>query len=431
MRTPRRTDVSCLQCNEEKPCSNCVRHGVACSLAGGPNVPRDDVKSRQNSYTPGSSSMSSRTGSQPDTERTPGPEYRGSSPLRHLTKSFERTRPEVQDKEWITDLELMHHFDTHSLDILTEPAIAQSWHTDLPKLAFSTGYVMHIVLACSALHLAHLKPQRARALQVSAVSHMDQALQLYRQDESEPSAENADARFCFSWLVCMFAYATPSPVTAVDAICEVFRLVQGIDATVKDCFPWLVAGPFAPLLNQSLHETLRLSADSGYAASFSTRHLFADVHGSVIIPQGMAFGLDHLDYMMTLPSISADDSATCSMMLEELKQLYTNVVAASRSTGIALVICWPKTDPSAFISLLKARQPQALIILAHYCVVLDLLNDRWCLRGWSSRLMQHIATILEDPWKQWIAWPLQIVMMKNSPSLSMTGLLSNSSTPIF
>lgn len=359
---------------------------------------------------------------------TLGPEYRGSSPLRHLTQTLDRIQLDLVNKEWMTDLELMHHFDTQTLDILTDTAIVQSWQRDLPRLAFSTPYVMHAVLACSALHLAHVEPQRARALHVSAVSHLDYALQQYRQDDSEPGPENADARFCFSWLVVLFAYATPSPVTAVDAICEVFRLVQGIDTTVQESFTWLAAGPFAGLLNHSLHEAFQIGPDTGYVGLTCWVH-FADCVARVVLPQGIAFGLDHLDYMMALPAISADDSGTCSLILTELKQLYRNIIAAQHTTGFALVICWPKSEPSSYIRLLRRRQPQALVILAHYCVILDLLNDRWCLQGWSTRLLQQIVSELDESWKHWIAWPVQTVMLKNSPTLSMTSTLP--STTLF
>ena len=44
------------QCDEESPCSNCVRHGVACSLDGGPNVPREDAKPRRSSRASSSAS---------------------------------------------------------------------------------------------------------------------------------------------------------------------------------------------------------------------------------------------------------------------------------------------------------------------------------------------------------------------------------------
>ena len=54
---------SLSQCNEESPCANCVRHSVPCSLAGGPNVQRDDAKAKPRSPATSISSHSTRTSS--------------------------------------------------------------------------------------------------------------------------------------------------------------------------------------------------------------------------------------------------------------------------------------------------------------------------------------------------------------------------------
>ncbi|QIW97367.1 hypothetical protein AMS68_002885 [Peltaster fructicola] len=372
-----------VKCNEARPCSNCVRHGVACSLAGGPNVPRDDLKSRRSP----TDSTPSRIESTSEPDVLPGIAYRGSSPLRRLTQTIDRRRAGLLEQTWMTDLQLMHHFDTHAHELLSEADVAHLWQQEIPRLAFSSHYIMHILLGISALHMASQQPQRARILEVNAVSHLDQALAHYRQEDPVVSAENAEAKFCFSFMVCLFAYATPVAGSPVDALCDIFTLVRGIDMVASEAFVWVASGAFAPMINRSLHEVLRLAPDNG-----------------VEIPQGMELGVGHLDYMLAVDHL-----------------VYSNVVQAGSATGIALIICWPKQDCTAFSRMLKCRVPQALVILAYYCVVLDLLDHKWYLKRWGSQVLQDIVLNLDEKWKSWIQWPVKTVLMRG-PAASIAML---------
>lgn len=57
-------------------------------------------------------------------------------------------------------------------------------------------------------------------------------------------------------------------------------------------------------------------------------------------------------------------------------------------------LSWILRIPSAYLDLLPSREPLALIILAHYCVVLFHLRERWWMGNWGAMVLQEIATIL-------------------------------------
>lgn len=128
----------------------------------------------------------------------------------------------------------------------------------------------------------------------------------------------------------------------------------------------------------------------------------------------MELGVGHLEYMLGIDPMLPEESQVLAATLQDLKAVYGNVLAAGSSTGVALVICWPKTDCTEFRRLLKARMPQALVLLAYYAVVLDLLDHKWFLRGWSSLLLQNIVAHLDERWKSWVQWPIKTVLMKNT-----------------
>lgn len=151
---------------------------------------------------------------------------------------------------------------TNTTFVLTEhndmDYILDIWKVEMPKVAFSSEYVMHSLLGFSALHKASVEPENAERLRESAVDHLDKALVLYRSESSPATAENADAKFVFTWIVALFAYAIPPGLPPVDAIVELFMLVKGIDAILSETWFWVSQGPFAPILTRGFQEAVPL-----------------------------------------------------------------------------------------------------------------------------------------------------------------------------
>lgn len=133
----------------------------------------------------------------------------------------------------------------------------------------------------------------------------------------------------------------------------------------------------------------------------------------------MELGLGHLDYMLAYEPLTVEENQALTIALAELKQVYSNVVQAGSATGIALVICWPKQECAGFSQMLRHRTPQALVILAYYCVILDLLDHKWYLKSWGSRVLQDTSDHLDEKWKSWIQWPLRTVLMRHAPPMDL------------
>ena len=276
-----------------------------------------------------------------------------------------------------------------------ELQILRIWQEEMPRIAFSADYCMHAMLGFTALHKAHMEPEIATALRTSAVDHLDKALVGYREHSGPTSAENADAKFAFAWLVVLFAYAIPPSVPPIDAITELFLLVKGIDTVLAESWFWVSQGPFAPILTRGFQEAITLPPE-GYNP-----------------PEGMDFGLNHLDYMLGVDAMMSDDRRTCAMILAELKQVYDSVLRQHAQTSVASILCFPKKmDSAPYSLLLKRRVPQALVILAYYCVLLDVLDTRWWIHGWATRVLRDVMGSLPEEWHSWIQWPIQSVLMK-------------------
>ena len=126
----------------------------------------------------------------------------------------------------------------------------------------------------------------------------------------------------------------------------------------------------------------------------------------------MDFGLNHLDYMIGVEPMIPEDRRTCALILTELKAIYNTVLPTQATCSVASILCFPKQDSGNFAQLVKRRLPQALIILAYYTVLLDILDNRWWIRGWSKRVLQDVLGSIDEQWRHWIEWPVQTVLLK-------------------
>lgn len=162
------------------------------------------------------------------------------------------------DTAWQPDLQLMHHYMTHTQDLLSEPnsfhADQEIWQVEMPKAAFRSDFLLHALLGFAALHKAHIEADNSSQLHDSAVRHLDQALVLYRSRNRPADAENSDAKFLFTWIVALFAYANPPSSPPIDAMVELFMLVRGIDVVLSETWFWVSEGPFASIMRKGFQE---------------------------------------------------------------------------------------------------------------------------------------------------------------------------------
>jgi hypothetical protein len=79
---------------------------------------------------------------------------------------------------------------------------------------------------------------------------------------------------------------------------------------------------------------------------------------------------------------------------------------------------WGILMPPLYASLLAKKQPMALVILAHYCVLLFHSPTRWFIEGWSCCVFGTVEDLLDKSLHQHIAWAKQA--MSSAGTLGMT-----------
>jgi hypothetical protein len=70
-----------------------------------------------------------------------------------------------------------------------------------------------------------------------------------------------------------------------------------------------------------------------------------------------------------------------------------------------IVMRWLYFIEDDFIAPLKGKSPPALVLLAHFAVLLQTLDHTWYLEGWARHILEGVGEALDDSYAVWLLWP--------------------------
>lgn len=118
--------------------------------------------------------------------------------------------------------------------------------------------------------------------------------------------------------------------------------------------------------------------------------------------------LDKLAQLWTPPSNSPDVNEI--KVLEEtlgfLRKTYIamSIMGESIDTASAC-LSWPIRASDVYLEMVEKQSPEALVLLAHSTLLLNMCGNTWWLAGMSRRLLQEVHGALPEEWRYWIQWP--------------------------
>ncbi|KAE8448572.1 hypothetical protein EG329_008997 [Mollisiaceae sp. DMI_Dod_QoI] len=299
--------------------------------------------------------------------------------------------------------ELLHHYTTTAYISLAGNRTPSVYRVAIPQMSLAYPFLFSGILAISALHLATIAPHRSQELHNFAVAQEYVALPLFRASVSNPEAENIHAIFAFAGSVVHYIMASPEVLHGEQKVdrCRIpsrdddhphwFQTIRGLMTLLSSHWHELARGPFAPLLAYDPRPVYDNSNDKQLA---KLEQLFPTPSMLPSHPNS------------STPS-EEESFENCRGALKELRR----VSALSRSSPTLCIKTsihtWAGGVSPGFVELIYDRDPRALVLLAHYCVLLKNNNDVWYLRGLGLGLLEHIRQILGEEWQPWIQWALE------------------------
>ncbi|KAG8534202.1 uncharacterized protein KY384_001046 [Bacidia gigantensis] len=311
----------------------------------------------------------------------------------------------------LDELELLHHFVTETCMTLSDREESHNiWRLVVPQIAFQHDFLMRGILAISALHLGTLRPMKQMYFTNIAIQHQDAALRSFRDVMTRMDASNGDAFFAMSTLIVVYGFESPKASDGLGMFRfnehsdEWLPLIRGVNSIIQNVWGDIKRGRLSGLLHD--HDQSPVTKN---------------------VPQSVDGQLSLLEQLCNDMSSTGEDKAACLEAAYQLRYVYTRIInKETYECDVSLSFLWPVIVPQHYLKMLNEGRSEALIILAHYCTVLDRLDRYWWLKGWASHIVHHIQKELDAAMQHWIQWPISIVTLHPVNLITHSGAQSSS-----
>ncbi|OJD33158.1 c6 zinc finger protein [Diplodia corticola] len=398
-----------IKCDETKPhCRNCIKHSIPCDFP--------DILARKASASASSQSPQRYLGSaaaQASTAPTSNPSpSSAASPHPHATALLEG---EGHMQMNMVDLELLHNFVTSTAFTISQNADLRTlWRVEVPRLAFQHDFVMRAILAVSAAHMAHWKPDRADFYMARAVAHHKIGLRGPTSILPHVTEDNCSALYIFSALTAILSLAMPRKPEDIlfvssDGVAEWLFLLRGIASIVFSSADWLLNGVIGPMLH-------RVKVPAFDPAVLVRAGLDPDDFKAEPLPTDDPVRPPEHDQLADLRRFLERDLArddphacqVCCIALDELVRSYTYICNLGPSDcHLRSIFSWPCAVSNDYLAALTAHEPHALLVFAYYSVLLHRLDGFWWIKGWGTHLISRIYHLIAPIYRQWVRWPIE------------------------
>ena len=298
------------------------------------------------------------------------------------------------------DVQLMYHYSTSTCLTLSDDAARHEvWQRTVPELAFKHDFLLYGLFALAAFHRCRTLPSVSPAERVTLVAlgrHYKQwGLTSYIPLLQHSSDDNCHALFAFSLLIgslCLaelqydYEDASYSAMDFFTALVGTSNLWSGTLALAHQHRSTLREGNLAPLLGSDLQP--------GAIDTF---------------PNGLRQALESVFEAVRVnsPDLASADTGACLIALQRLGLFYPK--GGQPTCSRAALIAWPVLGGKDFLDLMHARDPLALICLAHYGAILHQNRHVWFLEGLGAKMVSAVLEFIPVCAVKYLEWAVRTV----------------------
>lgn len=394
-----------FQCDEKRPaCSNCSNHLIECGYYTAAESPR--------SQFPEFLEFS--------TERPRSKRYR---PHHYATGGLKQTfkisksqpSPYTQPTQSIgiqcslssgltgtislADLQLLHHYTVDTYQTMTTgPVLQNLWQKHLVQWGIEFPYILHLILALSALHLAHEQPNLQQQYIQQADEHFSFGVRSVASVLSQLNAESCQKVYMSAVIICFIYFGRgPRPgeylIFSDSGPAQWLILMRGVRVIVSSHHEKVFSGILKPGPNDRSRNL--------------TAEMRIELHEHIV----------HTEAVQRLIERDIADEDICGRYLAVIEDLFEIMreVYERRSGGscgvdlMDLLMGWIYRLPDETIGSLEQKEPHSLVVLAHWVVLLKYMDSAWFMDGWAEHMLSGISAHLHEDFHPWIEWPLKQV----------------------
>ncbi|KAI9713209.1 MAG: hypothetical protein M1820_001194 [Bogoriella megaspora] len=284
-------------------------------------------------------------------------------------------------------LKLIHHFTVETYVTLSrsQPDHMYIWQTEIPTKAYSNPFLMHSILAISALHLV----SKGELSEEIALKYYHAALQSFQHSSKTGLLQDAAATLVFCVIIFIITLGLGSRsarnpgIDPVECFFEPFTLLRRSIPYLKSIHVGECKEPIGKLISPIEPEPLPLPED---------------------VAEALRILEEHNDNLVE----SELDRETYKLAIEELRELFM-MMPDMNPPDWTRPARWLILMSDAFDNLLHQRQPLALVMLAYWCIPVHNTLHSWFMGDWARRIVFGVALRLDSAWDETMRWPLRMV----------------------
>ncbi|KUJ11394.1 uncharacterized protein LY89DRAFT_243869 [Mollisia scopiformis] len=306
----------------------------------------------------------------------------------------------------ILDLELLHFYTTTTSLELLGPHMTGTpiWRTSVVTISFAFPFLLHGLFSLSALHLVYLysntNPDLAQKYNNIATLHHLKCIADYRLEIQNLRPENSDACCACASLLAVHAWyrrgSRGADLFFADEGLSWYKLHRGGAEILQSAISWVQKGALSSMIRPLM------VLESMFPVP-STSLVLVDIG-------------DDIDKLNAISSCWGffEEKDTLDSTLQTLRFAFNLTSHLSSKSGTELkgsissciaTLSWMTLVPLRFCEMVEEKCPQALILVAVYCILLKRIEGFWWIEGKAESLLEAVEGELGDGWQAWLEWP--------------------------
>lgn len=294
-------------------------------------------------------------------------------------------------------LELFHHFYTNTCKtVVRTEAQIELYRNVAITYGIAHPFLMHEILAFSAIHISILRPQRREYYHSLATSLQSKALTDFNEILSRVDAGTCMPVLLFSHLIGLqsfhdiFNLLKDDFNTFMDGLVGCVRLLRGVNLVTQTWRDILIQSELGPIMREAdqAHDGEKLSRSE----------------------------CSPLRDLINAADLTSSSKEVCKEALNKLQECFDveNAFPGDLLSTTNVIFAWFVTASSQYTELMDQRRPEALILLAYYAVLLHRRRKSWVVGDAGQHLLKSITTHLGRRWETWLTWPQNAITFGTS-----------------
>jgi len=307
--------------------------------------------------------------------------------------------------QYADELRLLHHYlELEFKGSGDQPPTFDALRLQAPTLGFTYPFVLYLVYEFAALSFARVQPPERKQYYHSLAARYS-TLGLHKVTEMLPriDTQNCHAVYTAAVFACINTFARgPQPgdylLFSEHGGPQWLPLLRGVRTLVDMIGEHTISS--GPQGDRPV-DPCPMATEPGTTA-FSLRCTRLDWIGQ----------FERLSELVST-STSMTDTAVNTKALEQLKMCYWATYGGpdgeyQGNANHQNLFIWPYQLEDEFTDALQGRSQVALVLLAHFAVLLKLFSfSIWFLQGWSEHLLDGAQKHLDEYHRPWLEWPVE------------------------